>query len=65
MPGLPRYRSSKEYVCQCRSHRKCRSHSWIREDLLEVEMEIHSILAGIISWVEKPGGLQSMRLQRV
>jgi len=29
-------------------------------------MEIHSsILAGIISLVEKPGGLQSMRLQRV
>ena len=32
-----------------------------REDSLEKEMAMHSsILAGIISWTEKPGGLQSM-----
>ena len=37
-----------------------------REDLLEKEMATHSsILAWKILWMEKPGRLQSMRLQRV
>ena len=37
-----------------------------REDPLEEEMATHSsILASAISWTEKPGGLQSMGLQRV
>ena len=37
-----------------------------REDLLEKEMAPHSsILAWKIPWVEKPGELQSMGLQRV
>ena len=36
------------------------------EDTLEKEMATHSIvLAWNISWTEGPGGLQSMRLQRV
>ena len=36
------------------------------EDPLEKEMETHSsILAWKISWTEEPGGLQSMRSQRV
>ena len=37
-----------------------------REDPLEKEMATHSsILACKIPWTEEPGGLQSMRLQRV
>ena len=37
-----------------------------REDPLEEGMATHSsILAWIIPWTEDPGGLQSMRLQRV
>ena len=37
-----------------------------QEDALEEEMATHSsILAGIIPWAEKPGGLQSMGSQRV
>ena len=41
-----------------------RSHN--QEDPLEKEMTTHSsILAWRISWREEPGGLQSMRLQRV
>ena len=37
-----------------------------REDPLEKEMAIHSsILAWKIPWMEEPGGLQSMGLQRV
>ena len=36
------------------------------EDTLEKEMETHSsILAWRIPWTEKPGGLYSMRSQRV
>ena len=36
-----------------------------REDPLEKEMATHSnILAWIILWTEKPGGLQSMGSQR-
>ena len=39
------------------------SLSW--EDLLEKEVATHSsILAWKILWMEKPGGLQSMGLQR-
>ena len=37
-----------------------------REDLLEMEMTIHSsILAWKIPWMEEPNSLQSMGLQRV
>ena len=37
-----------------------------QEDLLEKEMATHSsILAWKIPWTEEPGGLQSMRLQRI
>ena len=37
-----------------------------REDLLEKDMATHSsIHAWKIPWMEKPGGLQSMGLQRV
>ena len=40
---------------------RVRSLSW--EDALEEEMATHSsILARIIPWTEKPGGLQSMGL---
>ena len=38
----------------------------VREDPLEKGVSTHSsILAWRISWTEKPGGLQSVRLQRV
>ena len=44
--------------------------NWVRslgqEDPLEKEMATHSsILAWIISWTEKPGGLQSMGSQEL
>ena len=43
-----------------------RVQSLVREDLLEKEMATHSsILAWKIPWMEEPGGLQSMGLQRV
>ena len=43
---------------------RVRSLGW--EDPLEKEMATHSsILAWRIPWTEEPGGLQSMRSQRV
>ena len=44
--------------------------TWVRsqgqEDALEEKMAIHSsVLAWRIPWTEKPGGLQSIRSQRV
>ena len=44
--------------------------AWVQslgqEDLLEKEMAtLFSILAWYILWTEKPGGLQSMRLQTI
>ena len=44
--------------------------TWVQslgqEDLLEKEMATHSnILAWEIPWTEEPGGLQSMKMQRV
>ena len=42
-----------------------RAQSLGREDPLEKEMAHSSTLAWKIPWVEKPGGLQSMGLQRV
>ena len=45
---------------------EARIHSLGWEDPLEKEMATHSsILAWEIPWTEEPGGLQSMRLQRV
>ena len=46
--------------------RKTQVQSLGREDLLDKEMVTHSsILAWRIPWIEEPGGLQSMWLQRV
>ena len=47
-----------------------KQETWVRslgrEDSLEKEMATHSgILAWEIPWTEKPGGLQSMRLQEL
>jgi len=58
--------SSKESTCQCRGFKGCEFRSLGWEDPLEEEMAPHSIiLAWRIPWTEEPGGLQSMRLQRV
>ena len=57
--------SGKEPTCQCRRLKRCRFQSLGREDPLEEEVATRSsILAWKIPWTEKPGGLQSMGLQR-
>ena len=50
-------------LLQCR---RLRFDPWVREDPLEEHMATHSsILAWRIPRIEEPGGLQSMRSQRV
>ena len=59
--GLPRWLSGKEPACQ---YGRCEFDLWIGKIPLEKEMATHSvIIAWEIPWTEKPGGLQSMRLQ--
>ena len=57
--------SGKEPTCQCRTHEtRVQSLGW--KDPLEKGMaSLSNILAWRIPWAEKPGGLQSVRLQRV
>ena len=56
--------SGKKPACQCR--RQTGVQSLGLEDPLEEGLAAHSsILAWRIPWREEPGGLQSMRLQRV
>ena len=61
---VSRWLSGKESACSCR---RCSfSQSCCQEGALEWEMAPHSsILAREIPWIEEPGGLQSMALQRV
>ena len=64
--GLPSWRSGKESTRQCRRCRKTRVWSLGREDSLKEKMAAHSsILAWKIPWIEEPGGLQSMGLQKI
>ena len=64
--GLHRWLSSKEFARQMQQIQE----TWVQflggEDPLEEEMATHSsILTCKIPWIEEPGRLQSMGLQRV
>ena len=60
--GFPGDSDGKESACNVGD----RIPSLGREDLLEKGMATYSsVLAWRILWAEEPGGLQSMRLQRV
>jgi len=64
--GFPGGASDKEPDCRCRRQQVTWVGSLRQEDPLEEGMATHSsILAWKIPWTEKPGGLQSMGLQRV
>ena len=59
-------KKKKKPTCQCRRQEETRVQSLGREDPLEEEMAVHaSILAWRIPWTGEPGGLWSIRLQRV
>ena len=62
--------SMTSLVAQMVKHLSTMRETWVQslgqEDLLEKEMATHSsILAWKIPWMEEPGRLQSMGLQRV
>ena len=62
MPGFPGGSDGKESACSAGDLGLIPG----REDPLEKEMATHSsILAWTIPWMEEPGRLQSMGLQRV
>ena len=64
--GFPGGASGKEPACQFRRHKRSGLASLNGEDPLEEGMATHSsILAWRIPRIEKPGGLQSIALQRV
>ena len=55
---LARWRSGKEYTCQCRRGKKHRFNPWVGKIPLEEGMATHSsILAWRIPWTEEPCGL--------
>ena len=68
--GYPLQYSSASLVAQLVKNLPAIRETWVqslgREDRLEKEMATHSsILAWKIPWMEEPGGLLSMGLQRV
>ena len=63
---LPRWLGDKESACQCRSHRRCRFHSWVGKVPWRQKWQPTPVfLPGESPWTEEPGGLPSMGSQRV
>ena len=66
--SFPGGANDKEPACLCRRllpMQEIQDQSLGLEDLLQESMAIHSsILTWRIPWTEKPGGLQSIELQR-
>ena len=64
--GLPRWLTGREVTCSMQETQETWLQSLGQKDLLELEMATHShILAWKIPWIEEPGKLQLMELQRV
>ena len=62
--GFPAGASGKEPACQCRRHNRRRFDPWVGK--IPWRRKQHSsVLSWRIPWTEEPGGLQSMRSQRV
>ena len=62
--------SGEEPTCQRRGHKRCGFDPWVgkiacRRKWQSIFGNPISILAWEISWIEDPGGLQSIGLQRV
>ena len=63
--GFPGAASDKEPACRCRSFKRDGFIPGSGRSLEKGIATLSSILAGKIPWAEEPGGLQSMRSQRV
>ena len=62
--GFPAGASGKEPACQCRRHNRRRFDPWVGK-IPWRKKQHSSVLSWRIPWTEEPGGLQSMRSQRV
>ena len=64
--GFPGGASSKEPTCQCRRRKRHGFHPWVGKiPWRRAWQPTPVLLPGESPWTEKPGGLQSMGLQRV
>jgi len=62
---LPQRLSGKEFACNAETWQELLVLPLGQEDHLEKEIASHSsIIPWKIPWIEKPGGLQSMDLQK-
>ena len=61
--SFPGRASGKEPACQCRRHKRHQFNPWVGK--IPWRKTHSSFLAWRIPWTEEPGGLQSMRSQRV
>ena len=62
---FPSGASGKESACQCRRHKRRRFDPWVRKILCRKKWQPTPVfLSGKIPRTEKPGGLQSMGLQK-
>ena len=56
--GLPRWLSSKEPACQCRSHRRCGFDPWLEKIPWSRKWQPTPVfLPGESPWIEEPGGV--------
>ena len=65
-PSLPRWRSGEESPCQCRRRKRCRFSLWVGKIPWRRKWRPTSLfLPGKLCGQEDPGGLQSIKWQRV
>ena len=63
---LPWWFSGKESACQCRKHKRCRFDPWVwKISWRRAWQPTPVFFPGESLWMEEPGGLQSIGLQRV
>ena len=56
----------KEPACQCRRHNRLRFNPWVRKIPWGIAWQPTPVFVlGESSWTKEPGGLQSIKLQRV
>ena len=64
--GYPGGAGGKESPCQCRRHKGCRFDPWVKKmPWRRTWQPTPAFLPGESPWTEEPGGLQSIRSQRV
>ena len=64
--GFPGGTSGTEPACQCRRHKRCGFHPWVvRIPWRKAWQPTPVFLPAEFPWIEEPGEIQFIRLQRV